>query len=174
MGFSMVKKVIKYMILGTLIVVIGISIYRNHYNQECAIKNARKFLEQNRRDIELIVHYLKAKEQDYLYISKNDGTVFYDFEYHTLPDEVKGSIKALWKKGCISIHKENEFDQNTINFEIWRHRGSEYGIACTINGDGVPDALFQIECQKIDDEWFYYYSNYEKYRILNDPYKSIR
>ena len=137
-------------------------------------EDADIFLKDNRDDIDVIVDYLQSIETEndsvFFNFSITKETVFYDFEDHDiLSDDVKTSLRYLKSNGCevISMHK----DDNTIYFEIWHRTMGDVGcgIACTLDGQGFPKVQFQTECKPISDGWFYYYTDYEAYRI--DPSK---
>lgn len=137
-------------------------------------EDADSFLKDNRDDIDVIVNYLQSIETEGDSAFFNFGiakdTVFYEFEDHDILSEgVKTCLHHLRSNGCehISMHK----DDNTIYFEIWHRTMGDVGcgIACTLDGQGFPKVQFQTECKPISDGWFYYYTDYEAYRI--DPSK---
>ena len=125
------------------------------------------FLAENRADIEIVAGYLCKLDYDYAAITSCYGQCFYEFEYHIIePAEVQTSIKNLWRNGCEFICKNAENGNQTIWFELW-HRTSgslDCGIACTITGQGLPQAEFQTYCEEIAPGWYYYFADYEEYR----------
>ena len=124
-------------------------------------------LSDNREHYEILVEYLKELQYDYASISSDDGTVFYDFSDHEIESKlVRNSIHSLWKNGCEFICKDATNGNNTIWFQLWHQTkgGLDCGLACTIDGTGNPNAVFQTECEQIDTGWYYYYSDYEEYR----------
>lgn len=137
-------------------------------------EDADLFLKNNRNDIDVIVNYLQTIETEddsaFFNFGITKDTVFYELEDHDIPsDDVKTSLRHLKSNGCvdISMHK----DDNTIYFEIWHRTMGDVGcgIARTLDGQGFPKVQFQTECKPISDGWFYYYTDYEAYRI--DPSK---
>ena len=122
----------------------------------------------NRTDYEIVADYLCKLDYDYAFISSQDGQCFYGLEFHVIEsDKVQASIKHLWRNGCEFICKDAENGNQTIWFQLWhRTRGSlDCGLACTMNGRGVPQAEFQTYCEEIASGWYYYYSDYEAYRV---------
>lgn len=130
-------------------------------------EDAKAFLEHHKDDIDIIVEYLRGLKADLASISNANGTIFYEFENHDIESKnVKMSIRHLWSAGCKSICKNDRRGNNSISIEIWcRTIGDvDCGIACTIDGQGTPKTEFQIECEKIAEDWFYYFDDYEEYR----------
>lgn len=128
-------------------------------------EDAKVFLTQNQSEIDVIVEYLRGLNADSVLISNASGTIFYDFEDHEIESNgVQASIRHLWGAGCKSIYKSDR--NNAISFEIWYQSvgGEDCGIACTIDGQGVPKTEYQIRCELITDNWFYYFDDYEEYR----------
>ena len=122
----------------------------------------------NREHYETLVMYLKELPFDYVFIDSDDGTVFYDFADHEIEsDNVRASIHCLWKNGCEFICKDAKNGNNTIWFQLWHQTsgGLDCGLACTIDGTGDPNVVFQTEFKEIAAGWYYYYSDYEAYRI---------
>lgn len=137
-------------------------------NEGPTAEKAKAFLTRHREDIEVVVDYLKELECDSASVDKGREKAFYKFEWHDiLSEKMNTSLQRLWAAGCRTIYK----DDNTISFEIWgRTRGDvDCGIACTIDGRGMPKTQFQIRCEELEDGWFYYYDDYEEYR--KDPSK---
>lgn len=135
-------------------------------NAPPSIEEAGAFLEQNRKDIDTVVDYLKGLEFNSVFIDKRDGTIFYNFEHHAIFSEIETGVRNLWDAGCTHISKDAAQEINTISIEIWyRTIGDEdCGIACTIDGQGTPKTAFQIYCELIDDGWYYFHDDYEEYR----------
>lgn len=130
---------------------------------------ATAFLMQHREDIDTIVDYLKELEFSYAYIEDDKG-VFYELGWHDIPsNEVNTSVHRLRLSKCTNINKK----ANTISFEIWSRTmgGVDCGIACTIDGQGTPKTLFQINCVELCDGWFYYFDDYEEYRAHPSQYE---
>lgn len=126
-------------------------------------------LSDNREHYEILVKYLKELESDYVFIRSDDGLVFYNSSDHEIEsDIVRSSIHSLWESGCEFICKDATNGNNTIWFQIWhRTRGAlDCGLACTIDGTGNPSVEFQTELEEIDAGWYYYFSDYEKYRTV--------
>lgn len=123
----------------------------------------------NREHYETLTKYLNELQFDYVSIRSDDGTVFYGFSDHEIEsDIVRASICSLWKNGCEFVCKDATNGNNTIWFQLW-HRtrgGLDCGIACTIDGTGTPSVEFQTELEEIDEGWYYYFSDYEKYRTV--------
>lgn len=122
----------------------------------------------NRADYKIVADYLRELDYDHAFISSSDGHCFYGLKFHFIEsDEVRTSIENLWRNGCERICKDAENGNQTIWFQLWhRTRGSlDCGLACTINGRGLPQAEFQTYCEEIASGWFYYFSDYEEYRI---------
>ena len=138
---------------------------------------ARRFLNENREDIDRLVEYMMSMEYDDIFISKplnrNPGKVFYEFEWHDISSkEVIASVRGLWRAGCTIIQKDDQNENNTIFFMIWQPMWGERdcGIAITINGHGTPKTQFQTRHAEIGDGWFYYFNDYEEYRIHPSQY----
>lgn len=139
-----------------------------------SVEEANVFLAQHQEDINIIVDYLKELDYDSAFVDKDNGEIFYEFEYHKIESkDVKTGIRHLWSSGCehISIQKED----NTIYFEIWsRTMGDvDCGISCTIDGNGYPKVQFQTECEPIFEGWFYYFADYEEYRANRSKYDEM-
>lgn len=133
-------------------------------------EEAKEFLYQNKESIKAIADYLINLEYESIIIDKDDGSAFYNYEYHDIANEsIRSHLRNIWRAGCTRIEKDDVRENNTISLEIWyRTMGdADCGIACTINGQGKPNTEFQICCESIDQTWFYYYDNYEEYR--QDP-----
>lgn len=130
-----------------------------------------EFLEENHADIELVRDYLRDLPCESAYISNGDGSVFYEFASHEIQSrEVKGAVRRLWREGCeeILMGREEETGRNTISFQLW-HRtiGSlDGGLACTVDGTGVPHVQFQTAYEDLGGGWFWYYADYEAWRTL--------
>ena len=85
-------------------------------------EDAKEFLYQNKEGIEVIVDYLMNLRFNSAFIDKDDGTIFYNYEYHDIPsEEIRSCIRSIWQAGCTKIKKEDVQEINTISFEIW-HR----------------------------------------------------
>lgn len=146
-----------------------------HYYDPPTPEDADTFLKNNLHDIEVIVDYLKALDTDHAYIGRNQSTVFFEFEHHDIiQEDVRDSLGQLWSNGCESITIRRR--DNTVYFEIWgRTRGNvSCGIACTLDGQGLPKAELQTECTPISNGWFYYFADYEEYRIRRQNEQSTR
>ena len=183
-----------------LIVLIILSVIVTSYAvQSCYGLTSRyrvkRFLRKNRKDIEIVVDYLKELQYDDVFVDDNDGMITYgknvkDNEgienyviIHTeiSSQEVVSSIKNLWKAGCELINKDGRHgNKNTINIQIWHGKlggavggNRMYGLACTINGQGMPMAEFQTKCEVIENGWFYYYSDFEEWRLDPDKYRGL-
>lgn len=160
--------------LFLLVIVVLLSGCTKSFNPPSA-EDADLFLKINRDDIDTIVQYLHVIEtdDDSVFI---DGTdyAFYEFEDHKiLSDEVKASLRHLKSNGCEDISMQK--DDNTICFEIWSRTMGNVGcgIACTLDGHGFPKVQFQTACKPISDGWFYYYTDYEAYRINPSKYDEM-
>lgn len=140
-------------------------------------EDAHTFLTLHRGDIDIVVNYLKELECDSAYISKVDGKVFYELEWHeTDSGEVKGSIRRLWASGCSYICLDNKYENNTVSFVIWDRTAGDVscGIACSVEGQTTPKTSYQVSCEEIEDGWFYYYSDYEEYRKHPSEYSEYQ
>ena len=163
-GNSMSRKI---MLLSTMIVIVlllsGCIVDRDPPSAE----DAKEFLAQHQDDIDVVVKWLRDLEYDYACIKNARGIIFYEFDDHPIRQEdVKTSVRNLWSSGCKFICKDDEQGTNTISFEIWYRTvgDQDCGIACTIDGQGTPKTEFQIKCERITEDWFYYYDDYEEYR----------
>ena len=137
-------------------------------------EEAKAFLTRHWEDIDIIVDYLKELEYDSAFVEKDNEKIFYEFEWHDISlEEVNTSIHRLWIDGCTGISKNDMQEINTISFKIWsRTMGSvDCGIACTIDGQGMPKTEFQTCCEEIGNGWFYYYDDYEEYRTNPSKYE---
>ncbi len=129
------------------------------------------FLEENRADAELVRDYLRDLPCEDAFISNSDGFIFYEFASHEIrSEEVKAAVRRLWRKGCeeVSMGREEKTGRNTISFQLW-HRtiGSlDGGLACTVDGTGVPHVQFQTAYEDFGNGWFWYYADYETWRNL--------
>ena len=138
--------------------------------EQPSVESLSELLRENKADFETVANYLICLDGD-AFIDKNDGTVFVNFSYQQVsPADVANSVSRLFTLGCKSI--STLYANNTISFEFWnRTRGDvSCGIACTISGDGTPEAEFQTERTEICDGWFYYYADYEQYRVNRGHY----
>ena len=161
-------------VLWMLLIAVLISGCANSYNPPSP-EDADSFLKSNRNDIDVIVNYIQAikTEGNSVFIDKTDA-VFYEFKDHDiLSDDVKTSLRRLRSNGCecLALLK----DDNTIYFEIWSRTvdGVGCGIARTLDEQGFPKVQFQTECKPISDGWFYYYTDYEAYRIDSKRYDEM-
>ena len=145
-----------------------------HYYDPPTTEDVDAFLKSNRQDMETVVDYLQSLDADFAAMDKNETTVFYDFEDHAIAQEdVINSLRCLWRAGC--EHNSLNVHENTVYFETWyRTRGDVgCGIARTLNGRGFPKVQFQTECRPISDGWFYYFTDYEKYRTAPSRYDAM-
>ena len=76
-----------------------------HYGYEpLSSEKADAFLKSNSEDIDVIVEYLKELEYDSAVIDKNNGTIFFEYEYHKImSNDVNNSIRHVWSNGCERI-----------------------------------------------------------------------
>ena len=169
------KKILIVVSLLMTMLLAGCSfLYKLPPSEPLSADEAKEFLTQHREDIDTIVDYLKELEYKSVFIDADNKKIFYDFEYHDISSwNVNACIHRLWIDGCIEISKNDTQERNAISFDIWRKIiGSEdCGIACTIDGQGMPKTEFQTYCEEIDDGWYYYYDDYEEYRKNPSKYK---
>lgn len=158
------KKSILAVLLSLTLLFVGCNVHFDMPSEE----DAKAFLSRHRTDIDAIVEYLKEVEHDsaFIDVDKDSGKVFYDFDWHEISSEnVKDSIHRLKIDGCCLISKDAEQEINTISLMIWTMGSVDCGIACTMNGQGKPKTEFQVSCEEIGDGWFYFYDDYEEYRV---------
>ena len=141
-------------------------------------EKAGTWLEKHRKDVDIVANYLKGLEYDDAFFHKSwndDNTaVWYEFEWHYVPsEEVRKSVRRLWRAGCLSIDKNDDTNANTIYFMIFSRTigGVDCGIACTIDGHGTPKTQCQIRHEQIDNGWFYVYNGYEEWRRNPSQYE---
>lgn len=121
--------------------------------------------EKERESFEIVANFMKNIEYTSCSINSNDGTMFADFERHSIDnDAVIDAIRTLWKSGCSDILKDTE--NNSIAFELWfNEQDVGCGILTEIDDSTDPTVQFLTFIERTDwQSWYYYVEDYNEWR----------